>query len=136
MEDETGRRAEDGRIEDEKEEVVVVVVVVAAVVVVGGGTRKGCSCTRLFPRQSVTSPFDANNQPTREERRVVRGPTARPIADVSFDRVLPTPPSALVSFRSAVSRINSLDGKVAGGGFAVVVRGRAKTAKSFSRGHE
>lgn len=133
MEDETGRRAEDGRIEDEKEEVVVVVVMVAAaVVVVGGGTRKGCSCTRLFPRQSVTSPFDANNQPTREERRVVRGPTARPIAD----RVLPTPPSALVSFRSAVSRINSLDGKVAGGGFAVVARGRAKTAKSFSRGHE
>lgn len=99
---------EDGRIEGEKEAGEVVVIIV-----VGGGTRKGCSCTRLFPRQSVTSPFDANNQPTREERRVARGPTARPIVVLGLLRVLPTPPP-LVSFRSAVSRINSLEGKVAG----------------------
>lgn len=95
---------EDGRIEGEKEagEVVVIIVV---------GREKGVLA--LFPRQSVTSPFDANNQPTREERRVARGPTARPIVVLGLLRVLPTPPP-LVSFRSAVSRINSLEGKVAG----------------------
>lgn len=91
------KRGGDGRVEDEKEarEVVVVVVV----------EREKCSCTRLFPRQSVTSPFDANNQPTREER-VGRGPTARPIVVLGLLR---PPPAPLVSFRSAVSRINSLE---------------------------